>query len=104
MGRPVKRTVGALSAAMFIVRTHRVARLSAGGPDAKLDGEILQYRVVDGTWIAFKNRQSEGSHTMVQTLATYDYVALDPALRPAAAPPLERAELCKGDEVVGGQR
>jgi hypothetical protein len=61
------------------VRTHRVGRLSARTTDVRFDGEILQYRVIDGTWIAFKNRQNEGDHTMVQTLATYDYVALDPS-------------------------
>jgi hypothetical protein len=60
------------------VRTHRVERLSIT-TDTQFAGEVLRYRVVDGTWIAFKNRQNEGDHTMVQTLATYDYVALDPS-------------------------
>ncbi len=61
------------------LRTHRVARLSAGSDGDKLDAEVLAYRVVAGTWIGFKNRQAEGQHRMVQTLATYDYEPLDPA-------------------------
>ena len=56
-------------------RSHRVMRLTIDGADAA--GDILRYRVVDGTWIGFKNRQVEGPHKMVQTLATYDYVPLD---------------------------
>jgi len=59
--------------------THRVARLSASSGAESLQGEILEYRVVDGTWIGFKNLQLEGPHKMVQTLATYDYVPLDNA-------------------------
>lgn len=61
------------------LRTHRLARLSMGSGGDKLDGEVLAYRVVAGTWIGFKNRQAEGDHRMIQTLATYDYVPLDPA-------------------------
>ena len=56
-------------------RSHRLMRLVIEDNAA---AEVLNYRVVDGTWIAFKNRQSEGAHEMVQTLATYDYVPLDP--------------------------
>ena len=56
--------------------SHRILRLTIEGTNAT--GEILLYRVVDGTWIGFKNRQSEDQHKMVQTLATYDYVPLDP--------------------------
>ncbi len=55
---------------------HRLMRFTVEGADGT--GDILRYRVVDGTWIGFANRQSEGPHKMVQTLATYDYVPLDP--------------------------
>jgi len=55
---------------------HRVMRFTVEGADGT--GVILRYRVVDGTWIGFQNQQSEGPHKMDQTLATYDYVPLDP--------------------------
>jgi len=69
------------------LRTHRLERLSAADGAVQMEGEVLAYRRVAGTWIGFKNRQREGDHTMVQTLATYDYVPLDPARFAPPAPP-----------------
>ena len=40
---------------------------------------------MDGTLIGSKNYQIEGVHKMTQTLATFDYVPLDPK---RLAPPL----------------
>jgi hypothetical protein len=71
---------GASSADLWLdTATHRMARFTAAPGAEKAYTEILEYRVVAGTWIGFKNRQIEGPHKMVQTLATYDYVPLDPA-------------------------
>ena len=56
--------------------SHRIIRVTIAF--AAMTGEVLRYRIVDGTWIGFKNRQSEGPHKMVQTLARLDYVLLDP--------------------------
>ena len=68
---------GGMSSDLWLdTHSHRILRLTIEGTNAT--GEILLYRVVDGTWIGFKNRQSEDQHKMVQTLATYDYVPLDP--------------------------
>ena len=60
-------------------RTHRLARITAeiGGKPASAD--ILDNRRVDGTLIGFKSRQVEAGHVMIQTLATFDYVPLDPS-------------------------
>jgi hypothetical protein len=61
-------------------RSHRIERLSIERNGVVVaSGDILDYRPVDGTWIGFKNHQVEGEHHMTQTLATYDYVPLDPA-------------------------
>jgi hypothetical protein len=69
---------GASSADLWLdIVTHRVMRLSAASGTETMHGEILEYRIVNGTWIGFKNAQIEGPHKMVQTLATYDYVPLD---------------------------
>src|SRR5450755_1460376 len=56
--------------------SHRIMRLTIEFAD--MTGEILRYRLVEGTWIGFANRQSEGPHQMVQTLATLQHVPLDP--------------------------
>ncbi len=58
--------------------SHRLMRVSFVSGDLKFEGELLRYRVVDGTRIGFENRQYEGDHKMLQTLATYEYVPLDP--------------------------
>ena len=69
---------GAPSADLWLdIGTHRMARLTVTAGNQTGLAEVLEYRVVAGTWIGFKNRQVEGPHRMVQTLATYDYVSLD---------------------------
>jgi hypothetical protein len=72
---------GATPAALWLDRrTHRLERFSIENKGVVVaSGDILEYRQVDGTWIGFKNHQVEGEHHMTQTLATYDYVPLDPA-------------------------
>ena len=68
-------------------RTHRLVRITAeiGGQPASAD--ILENHLVDGTVIGFKSRQVEDGHVMTQTLATFDYVPLDPT---RLAPPAGR--------------
>jgi hypothetical protein len=71
---------GAPSADLWLdTATHRMARLTITAGHQTGVAEVLEYRVVAGTWIGFKNMQIEGPHKMVQTLATYDYVPLDNA-------------------------
>ena len=68
---------GSLTGELWLdTHSHRIMRVTIDFAD--MTGEILRYRVVDGTWIGFKNQQSEGTHKMVQTLATLQYVPLDP--------------------------
>jgi hypothetical protein len=66
-------------------KTHLIARFTVTDGRDAASGEIWDYRRVDGTFIGFRNDQSEGAHTMTQTLATFDYVPLDPK---RLAPPL----------------
>jgi hypothetical protein len=66
-------------------KTHRLSRFTVTDGHDTASGEIWDYRLVDGTLIGFKNRQIEGAHEMNQTLATFDYVPLDPK---RLAPPL----------------
>lgn len=68
---------GSLTGNLWLdTHSHRIMRVTIDF--ASMTGEILRYRVVDGTWIGFRNRQSEGPHKMIQTLATLQYVPLDP--------------------------
>lgn len=68
---------GAMTGDLWLdTHNHRIARVTIEG--AAMTGEILRRRVVDGTWIGFQNRQTEGPHKMLQTLATLQYVPLDP--------------------------
>ena len=66
-------------------KTHRVSRFTVTDGHDTASGEIWDYRIVDGTLIGFKDYQIEGVHKMTQTLATFDYVPLDPK---RLAPPL----------------
>ncbi|HEY2068651.1 MAG TPA: hypothetical protein VGG48_03775 [Rhizomicrobium sp.] len=59
-------------------KTHRISRFTVTDGHDTASGEIWDYRLVDGTFIGFKNVQIEGAHKMTQTLATFDYVPLDP--------------------------
>ena len=68
-------------------KTHRLARLSAEADGVHSDGDILRYQVVDGTWIGFALRQSEGPHQMTQQLEQYVYGPIDPThFSPPPAP------------------
>lgn len=60
-------------------RTHWLARITEDSPGGPAFANILVNRRVGGTVIGFKSYQVEPGHRMVQTLATYDYVPLDPA-------------------------
>jgi hypothetical protein len=57
--------------------THRIARVKVTDGHDSASIEIWDYRPVDGTFIGFRNVQSEGAHKMAQSLATFDYVPLD---------------------------
>ncbi|MGH6871831.1 MAG: hypothetical protein ACREHE_10015 [Rhizomicrobium sp.] len=59
-------------------KTHRIARFTVTDGQDTASGGIWDYRLVDGTFIGFKNLQIKGAHKMTQTLATFDYVPLDP--------------------------
>ena len=70
---------GATPAELWLDRkTHRISRFTVTDGHDTASGEIWNYRPVDGTQIGFMNRQTQGVHKMVQTLATFDYVPLDP--------------------------
>jgi hypothetical protein len=60
-------------------RTHWLARITETISGQPASADILTNRRVDGTVIGFKSYQVEPGHSMIQTLATYDYVPLDPA-------------------------
>lgn len=60
-------------------RTHWLARITETVSGQAASADILENRRVDGTVIGFKSYQIEPGHSMIQTLATYDYVTLDPA-------------------------
>lgn len=60
-------------------KTHWLARITEEISGQVASADILVNRRIDGTVIGFKSYQTEPGHTMVQTLATYDYVTLDPA-------------------------
>ncbi len=60
-------------------RTHWLARITETTSGQPASADILANRRVDGTIIGFKSYQVEPGHSMIQTLATYEYVALDPA-------------------------
>jgi hypothetical protein len=66
-------------------KTHRLSRFTVTDGHDSASGEIWDNRRVDGTLIGFKNVQIEGTHKATQTLATFDYVPLDPE---RLAPPL----------------
>ncbi len=59
-------------------KTHRIARFTVTDGHDTASGEVWDYRLVDGTFIGFRNIQVEGDHKMTQSLATFDYVPLDP--------------------------
>lgn len=59
-------------------RTHHLRRITVPAADATASADVLAERSVDGVVVGFKSHQREAGHDMVQTLATYSYVALDP--------------------------
>jgi hypothetical protein len=64
-------------------KTHLLERISVDAPEPGY-ADILENRTIDGVVIGFKSNQVEKDHNMVQTLATFDFVPLDPArLTPA---------------------
>ena len=69
-GDPVDLWLGA--------KTHRLERMTAEGAEPAY-ADVLENRTIDGVVIGFKNVQVEKDHTMLQTLATFDFVPLEPA-------------------------
>lgn len=59
-------------------KTHLLERISIEGAEPDY-ADILANRTIDGVVIGFKDLQVEKDHNMVQTLATFDFVPLDPA-------------------------
>ncbi|HEX3942601.1 MAG TPA: hypothetical protein VHW69_00800 [Rhizomicrobium sp.] len=59
-------------------KTHRIARVTVTDGHDSASIEIWDYRPVEGTRIGFRNYQVEGPSKMTQSLATFDYVPLDP--------------------------
>ena len=59
-------------------RTHRLGRITLRSGSEAASADVLAERRVDGVVVGFKSHQREAGHDMVQTLATYAFVPLDP--------------------------
>lgn len=59
-------------------RTHRLRRITVTSAGETASADVLAERRVDGVVIGFKSRQKEAGHVMVQTVATYRHVPLEP--------------------------